>query len=458
MLLFTLGNYTINRLSKAVFTLRAKGLIIMAATPPLLSNSNESDELNLLAAQGESSSASLLLSLLGQIDQGSLQLRLANGAEFFFGRRFSTPEAKVTFHSDSAFSQILTGGSLVFGENYMNGWWDVEHDKIADLFGIVMLNNLEEKLRHSWSLWLKLGWHYLLNNPLFLKSAQDCIEFHYDLGNNFFELILDQSLAYSCGYQLHPSDTLTKMQQQKYSLICKKLGLEEGGQLIDIGCGWGGFLLYVARNYPNVRGLGITLSQEQCELAQDRIARNGFAGRFKVELCDYRNVQGHYDFLVSIGMFEHVGRRAYPLFMRRSNELLKPGGKGLLHTIGVPDRPAVRPDAWTNVYIFPGSRLPRLDEIVKEMRNFDLLIAQIDNLKPHYAETLRQWKNNFDSNRNRISALDPRKYDGRFMRMWNYYLQSCEASFRYGTTQLYQVLFTKGKQWKFPMNFGTFYS
>ena len=166
----------------------------------------------------------------------------------------------------------------------------------------------------------------------------------------FYQLFLDESLTYSCGYQLDSTDTLKEMQLQKYELICQKLDLQPGDNIIDIGCGWGGMLIYAAEKYE-VHGTGITLSKEQAKLAEEKIRQRGLSGRLKVLLSDYRKVQGQFDKLVSIGMFEHVGKSNFSTFMEKSSDLLKPGGVGLLHTIGTVG--SVRNDPWIARYIFP---------------------------------------------------------------------------------------------------------
>ena len=324
-------------------------------------------------------------------------------------------------------------------------------DRISDFLGILLKNRMYERVHENLELRLKLFWHFLRTKPTSILTAKRCIRHHYDLGNDFFKLFLDKSMTYSCGYQLSGADTLDDMQKQKYERICRKLAPKPGSLMIDIGCGWGGMLIYAAKKY-GVSGLGITLSEEQCKYARELVKLEGLAGRIRIDLCDYRQVQGKFDHVVSIGMFEHVGRACYPLFMQKIKALLNPGGTGLLHTIGLTDAPGVKPDPWINRYIFPGSRLPRLQEIVAAMHKEDLLIAHVEDWKLHYAETLRKWKENFDSNRAAISALGPR-YDRRFLRMWNYYLQTCEASFRSSTVQLYQVLFSRGEQWSFPRCF-----
>ena len=389
-----------------------------------------------------------IAALLSQITRGSLIVSVDSGAEERFGDPLDPDPIFWKIHDPRAVERIMTGGSLALGETYVQGLWDVDGDRLTEFIGILLLNKLEARITVSLNTRLRLAVHHLLNNPVRPSAAKRCIQKHYDLGNNFFRLMLDGTMAYSCGYATAESNTLAEMQQQKYVRSAGKLGLHRGGRLLDIGCGWGGMLLHTAQHYPAVTGLGISLSKEQVPFVQQLLAQSGGASRFKAELCDYRYVEGCFDFIVSIGMFEHVGAESYATFMKRVSGLLAPDGVGLLHTIGVTEVPQARPDAWTNTYIFPGSRLPRLEESISELQRARLVPAHVENWKLNYALTLRHWKRNIDAHRAEVLALG-KGFDQRFLRIWNYYLQSCEASFRYGKLQLYQILFCHEGRWPF---------
>ena len=290
------------------------------------------------------------------------------------------------------------------------------------------------------------------NAPSDAHRAQRDVRRHYNLGNDFFSLMLDPSMAYSCGYVRSPDDPLEVMQQQKYERIAQKLGLDRGGSLIDIGCGWGGLLAYVGKRYPQVRGLGITLSDEQAKFATERLKAEGLSERFQVAICDYRDISGSYDFVVSVGMFEHVGRASYPIFFSKMRRLLLSNGVALLHTIGVEEPLWRTQDPWIDAYIFPGSRLPRLEELTHQARSEELAVGHVENLRPHYAITLNRWRENFERNWRRIQELDSR-FDERFKRLWSYYLQVCEACFVDSTVELYQVLLCPRESWNFGLRF-----
>jgi cyclopropane-fatty-acyl-phospholipid synthase len=390
----------------------------------------------------------LFYDLLGGIREGCLIVRDPQGRKRTFGTEGTTPTARLLVHNGDLYSRLLRDADLGLGESYMDGWWDEENDRIVDLMAIILNNGIKEKVRRDLHLKTRFLYRWLLTLPT-LSTSRKNAQFHYDLGNDFFEHFLDPSMTYSCGYQHRSEDTLHRMQMQKYELICRKLALQPGDRLIDIGCGWGGMLVYAAKEY-GVSGLGVTLSPQQQAWSQRRIEEEGLSGRLEVRLQDYREVEGTFDKFVSIGMFEHVGKEYYGTFMRKVYNLLKPGGIGLLHTIG--STGSRFPGDWIRTYIFPGTRLPRLGDLTEEMRQGGLTVGHIENWKLHYAETARHWKENFHANREKIAALDGH-YDERFLRMWDYYLQLLEGCFRYDTLQLYQVLFCQGRRWTLPLCF-----
>jgi cyclopropane-fatty-acyl-phospholipid synthase len=276
------------------------------------------------------------------------------------------------------------------------------------------------------------------------ERARKEISRHYDRGNEFYSLFLDDTMTYSCAYFRKSDESLEQAQLNKYEHIARKLMLKPGERLIDIGCGWGGMLIYSAQRH-GVTGIGITLSRNQYEYANRKIEELGLQDRIQVFLRDYRNLEGQFDKFVSIGMFEHVGRECIPEFMRRVTGLLKDGALGLLHTIG---KEVYSPtDSWMTRYIFPGGYLPSLPEIVQQMGLSELSILDIENLRLHYARTLDFWTDNFEKNADRVREM----FDETFVRMWRFYLQSCSTGFRYGSIRLYQILFSNGLNNELPM-------
>jgi cyclopropane-fatty-acyl-phospholipid synthase len=398
-------------------------------------------------------SAQVLQRVLGpQISWGHLTFVTPEQDTVDIGDPEADVRARITLRDSDLLRRIAKGGSLALGESYVEGSWDVEGEDLVTFFRILFANKLDQRMPGSLSQRLANLVRSVSQSPTTARKAQLDVRRHYDLGNEFFALMLDPTMAYSCGYAHKPEDSLATMQQQKYARICQKLGLERGGSLLDIGCGWGGFLAYVAEHYPGVRATGITLSGEQLRIARERVRSVAPGGRVEVAMCDYRDLEGRYDFVVSIGMFEHVGRSQYGAFFRKTHQLLYPHGVSLLHTIGMEEPPWRTQDPWVDTYIFPGSRLPRMEELAREARLSDLAIGHVENLRPHYAMTLQRWRHNFSQNWEDIRKLDPR-FDERFRRLWTYYLQLSEACFIDSTVELYQVLMCRRDGWGFPLNF-----
>jgi cyclopropane-fatty-acyl-phospholipid synthase len=390
--------------------------------------------------------------VLAGIDNGYLTITDHLGKATSFGNRRSVLRAHCIVSDPAVFERVLGEGSLGLGETYAEGLWNIGGGRVADFFRILFANRLEYRIAGRLPLRIELLLRRLFLRRKTIGRARREIQSHYDLGNDFYRLVLDPSMTYSCGYQLTPADSLEQMQEQKYGRIYRKLGLERGGKLVDIGCGWGGMLVHAARRNRHIRGVGVTLSEEQFRFVKDRIAREGLGGQIEVRLCDYRELRGSFDFLVSIGMFEHVGRSGAPIFFRKMRDLLAPGGAGLLHTIGLEEGPAVPTDPWILRYIFPGGRLPRLEELVREMRSQGFTVGHIENLRPHYALTLKKWRENFISHRPEIEKLGI-EFNRQFIRRFDYYLQMSEACFCDSTTELYQLLFCNGRTWTFPLRF-----
>jgi len=277
-----------------------------------------------------------------------------------------------------------------------------------------------------------------------LRQTPRNIEHHYDLGDEFYELFLDKNLTYSCGYFVSERDSLEQAQLNKYEHICRKLKLQPGETLVDIGCGWGGMLIYAAQNH-GINGLGITLSRNQFECARRKIEELGLKDQVEVVLADYRQITGKFDKFVTIGMFEHVGKAFIPVFMNKVSQLLKKGGLGLLHTIGKnTDSPG---EPWLVKYIFPGGYIPNLAEIVREMGRSDFPIMDVENLRFHYAHTLDKWAEKYEKNVEKVHRM----FDESFVRMWRLFLHASSVGFKYGSSRLYQILFSNGLNNELPL-------
>ncbi len=389
----------------------------------------------------------LINPIFSQIAQGSLTIKEENDVHAF-GSKGTGPEGGIIVRDPKLYRNILQYGSLGLGESYMDGLWDAERGDLVSVIGVLLMNHLSRAVPRS----LRLAAKVLRLTPTGATDhdrSKRNIQSHYDIGNDFYALFLDKNMGYTCGYQLHPDDTTEQMQDQKHDRVCRKLGLKPGERIVDLGCGFGGMLRYAAKHY-GIEGIGCTLSEGQAAWANQAIEADGLHDRIRVELKDYRDIEGTFDKVVSIGMAEHAWENGYEKLMEKIASLLPQGGIGLVHTIGSLEDPSDQTDPWISKYIFPGGRIPRLSELTGATNAANLTIAHIENLKPHYAETLRLWREKFHGNRERILALSPR-YNERFLRMWDYYLQSCEAAFRYSSLELYQMLFCKGERWTLPM-------
>ena len=353
-----------------------------------------------------------------------------NGKEYYIGE--GEPEFTVDFRRPIPLTDLMTSTSLALGEAYMDGSLEIE-------------GNLYHALDHFLGQMDKFSTNEsalkkLMFTSVAKKNQQREVQSHYDIGNDFYKLWLDETLCYSCGYFLHEDDTLYQAQVNKVDYILKKLYLKEGMSLLDIGCGWGFLLIEAAKKY-GIRDVGITLSKEQYNEFRKRITEEHLEQQLAVELMDYRDLPGYgqkFDRVVSVGMVEHVGRDNYQLFMDCANQIIKPGGLFLLHFIsGLKEHAG---DPWIKKYIFPGGMVPSLREMLSCAAEDGFHTMDIENLRLHYNRTLLCWEKNF---REHIDEVQ-NKFDERFVRMWDLYLSACAATFHNGIIDLHQILFTAG--------------
>ncbi|MDN3504484.1 MAG: cyclopropane fatty acyl phospholipid synthase [Rhabdochlamydiaceae bacterium] len=334
----------------------------------------------------------------------------------------------IQVHNDDFYSLVLSEGSLGLGESYMAGWWDC--DDLDGMFMRVLRANVEDKVKVSW----EMIWGYVkakLFNQQTKSKSMKVIEQHYQLGNELYENMLDANMAYSCGYWAC-SDNLEKAQEAKFDLIARKLGMKKGMTVLDIGCGWGGFAKYIAKNY-GVSVIGVTLSENQAELAKKMC--KGLPVEIRVQ--DYRDVKEKFDRIVSIGMFEHVGSKNYRTFMESTHDSLKEGGLMMLHTIGS-NESSLTTDAWIAKYIFPNSHLPSIAQIGTSIEQL-YVMEDWHNFSVDYDKTLMAWYKNFEKTWPKVKD----QYPADFYRMWKYYLLSCAGCFRSRHIQLWQVVLSK---------------
>lgn len=328
--------------------------------------------------------------------------------------------------------ELMDSTSLALGEAYMKGRLEIEGDLYEALDHFM---GQMDKFSVN-----KMKFRKLLHPSNTKKSQQKEVSSHYDIGNDFYKLWLDETMNYSCGYFKTDRDSLYEAQVNKTDYILEKLALKEGMRLLDVGCGWGFLLLRAAGKY-GIRGTGITLSREQYEGFKSRIKSAGLEGMVDVELLDYRDLPASgmkFDRIVSVGMIEHVGRENYPRFIDCMDKVLEPGGVFLLHFISSQKEHAG--DPWIKKYIFPGGVIPSLREVIGLAGERDFHILDVENLRNHYNKTLLCWEKNFKEHEEEIRRM----FDGEFVRMWNLYLCSCAASFHNGVIDLHQVLMSKG--------------
>jgi len=345
----------------------------------------------------------------------------------------------IQVHESDFFPRILRGGSLALGESYMAGWWDCQ--AVDQFIYRVLSNNLEQ---HAAKNKLKMIGPFLrsaFSNPQNPTRAWEVGRVHYDIGNELFARMLGQSMAYSCAYWEN-ADNLDQAQENKLELICRKLKLQSGMKLLEVGCGWGGLAKHAAQNY-GVNVLGVTISKEQAKWNEEMC--KGLP--VEILLQDYRdltknrNLIERFDRVVSVGMFEHVGHKNYKEFMKINSRLLKQGGLFLLHTIDKDERGEC--DPWIEKYIFPNGEIPTPAQLMEAAEG--LFIPQdFHRMGQNYDKTLMAWHENFSNSWKELNQINPVKYDETFKRMWNYYLLSCAAAFRAGTINVSQTVFSKG--------------
>ncbi len=328
-------------------------------------------------------------------------------------------------HDDRLYDRVLSEGSLALGEAYMDGWWDCR--RLDQLFYRVLRARLDQQIGWSWWMLWSIVKAFLLNRQS-ASRAYEVGEEHYDRGNDLFRHMLDDRMIYSCGYWRR-ANALDAAQEAKLDLICRKLTLEPGTRVLDIGCGWGGFAEYAASKY-GVEVVGVTISEEQVSAARDRCADLPV----QIRLQDYRDVEGTFDRIVSIGMFEHVGHKNHRMYMETVRERLATDGLSMLHTIGSDASHAVT-DPWIDKYIFPNGLLPSAQQITQAAEGL-FVIEDWHNFGPDYDRTLMAWARNFEESWEVLSD----RYSDRFFRMWRYYLYQCAGAFRARRNQLWQVV------------------
>ena len=366
------------------------------------------------------------------IRHGSLAVHLPDGTVRTYGQ--GHPAFHVHITNPALVRRLVSNPELALGQGYMDGDLVVDGD---DLYGFMecILKNLPENRAPKWTDPVGIAHQALRRAQQFnpVSRSHRNVKHHYDLSEDLYTKFLDADRQYSCAYFHNPDDTLEQAQVQKKAHIAAKLLLEPGMRVLDIGCGWGGLALTLARDY-GVSVVGVTLSKEQHAYAISRAEREGLSDRVSFRLVDYRQVNGQFDRIVSVGMFEHVGVPQYRTYFRTIHNLLAEDGVALVHSIGRAAAPG-NTNPWIQKYIFPGGYTPALSEAMAAVERENLWPTDIESLRLHYAQTLRHWRMRFLDHLGEVESL----YDARFCRMWRYYLVASELSFRIGRQLVFQI-------------------
>jgi cyclopropane-fatty-acyl-phospholipid synthase len=377
-----------------------------------------------------------------RIRRGRLTVVLPDGAVRRFGDAAATEHAEIHIHDDSALVRILLGGETGAGEAYMDGLWS--SPDLAALLRLAALNREALALSSGWMrvpLQLQRTVAHRLRRNTRGQSRKN-IQAHYDLGNDFYRLWLDETMTYSSAVFAAPDQSLAEAQRNKYRVIAEGAGLQRGQHVLEIGSGWGGFAIHAAGEL-GCRVTSITISQEQFDLARARVRAAGLEDLVEIQLRDYRDIEGQYDAVVSIEMLEAVGAEYFEAYFRACDAALRPGGRMSLQSITFPDAAYERQlkgANWIQTYIFPGGLCPSLAVIERATRDTRLLIRSVTDIAPDYVRTLRTWRTDFMAALDGVRALG---FDDRFIRMWEYYLALSEAGFATGISQDLQIVLEK---------------
>ncbi|MDA8161987.1 MAG: cyclopropane-fatty-acyl-phospholipid synthase [Desulfobacteraceae bacterium] len=381
--------------------------------------------------------------VLGDPPPVSCKICLWDGAELSFGGQ--GPAFILRVNDPDVLDKLFNADpSLAFGEAYMSGGMDVEGD-LGQLVSLVYRTDLHSM---PFGKRARMCWLGIKGKARNIRQSRRDIQTHYDRGNDFYRLWLDEGLSYSCAFFSSPDDALEEAQKGKIAYTLHKLRLKPGHRLLDIGCGWGSLAIQAAKTY-DCRVVGLTISEQQYELARKRVEEQGLSDRVDIRLQDYRELppseSGTFDRIVSVGMFEHVGKENIPVFFKTASGFLRPKGLMLLHTIG-----RMRPidmDAWIMTYIFPGSYIPAVREVTEAAQIHGLDFIDMEDLRPHYDLTLSHWIRRFEAHVGKIRDM----MGERFVRMWRLYLNGSQMAFRYADMHVFQFLYSLGRRRDMPL-------
>lgn len=365
---------------------------------------------------------------------GTLQVVMPSGGSYRYGNQDGDP-ITVRLSDASTVRHLALNPEMALGEAYMDGALTIDGDDLQSFLALIVRNIQRASGNRVW--WQKpllksrAALRWLAQNNI-VERARGNVAHHYDLSGRLYDLFLDDDRQYSCGYFKDPAEKLDQAQAHKKNHIARKLMIEPGMTVLDIGCGWGGMALTLAKDF-GARVTGITLSHEQHAYATQRAKREGLADKIDFQLCDYRHVEGTFDRIVSVGMFEHVGLRHFDDYFQTIRDRLSSDGIALIHTIGW-TAPPTGTNPWIAKHIFPGGYIPTVSEAMSAVEKSRLWATDIECWRLHYAYTLRHWYDRFRRNEDQVAAM----YDDRFVRMWRFYLAACEQTFRNGPQAVFQ--------------------
>ena len=362
----------------------------------------------------------------------------SNLNKFIIGKPLKEKPITVKLLDKSLNYKLLLYPDLYFGEAYTNGSLVIENGTLTEFLEIALRNigrrdiNVYAKIFNK----LKGTYRYLTNFNKIIKSKKN-VSHHYDISEKLYDLFLDSSRQYSCAYFQNENDTLEEAQENKINHIIKKLNIQPNQKVLDIGSGWGTLAINIAKK-TKASVTGITLSKNQLEYSNKKAKEMNLNNQVEFKLIDYRQLNEKFDRIVSVGMFEHVGRKFYKTYFNVVSKLLKDKGIALIHTIGSTNPPR-DPHPWITKYIFPGGYTPSLSELAKPVENSGLIISDMEVLRMHYSHTLKNWKERFLSKKDTVLEM----FDEKFFRMWEFYLASCEMAFKWGDQVVFQLQLTK---------------
>ena len=376
--------------------------------------------------------------LNGLVKEDGFELVDANSKSYLIGKPKKENPIKFKILDKKLHWKLLLNPDLYLGEAYTNGSIVIENGTLTEFLDIALKNvgrQSTNSITHALGRFRRV-YRYITNFNLIGKSKEN-VAHHYDISNKFYDLFLDEKRQYSCAYFKNEDDTLEVAQNNKIDHIIKKLNLKPNQKVLDIGSGWGSLAIEIAKK-TKCEVTGITLSENQYKYSLNKVKENNLENQVQFKLADYRNLREKYDRIVSVGMFEHVGRKFYKTFFRQVNNLLNYDGLALIHTIGSINGPR-DPQPWITKYIFPGGYTPSMSEITGPVEKSGLIISDLEVLRMHYAHTLRNWKERCIKNKTKIIEM----FDEKFFRMWEFYLASCEMKFKWGDQVVFQFQLTK---------------